>query len=110
MADMEMADVTVILKREYEDKLHEAVGMLESAGLAVSNTDNHMSIVEGSIEADKLKPLEHLPCVNYVRKVMSYGVEFPAGDPRDRNGGMGTSPDDLPPPSYLRRRMGKSYP
>lgn len=110
MPDMEMSDVTVILTRDYEEKLPEAVEMLKQAGLDVTNTNDDMSIVEGAIESYKVKALEHVPCVNYVRRVMSYDVEFPAGDPRDRNGGMGTTPDDAPAPPLLRRKMGKSYP
>ena len=106
--DAEISDVTIILKREYEDRMPEALEALKRAGMEVRSADENTSVVEGSIETCHVHGLEHLPAVQYVRKVMTYHVEFPEGDPRDRNKGMGASPDDLPPTTQ--RRLGKRYP
>src|SRR5881394_2665452 len=106
--DAEVCDVTVSLKREYEDKLQEAVEQLKKAGLEVRSADDDNSVVEGSLESCNLPTIEHLPCVQYVRKTMTYNAEYPAGDPRDRNQGLGSTPDDEPPPTH--RRLGKRYP
>src|SRR3954470_2664517 len=106
--DAEVCDVTVILKQAYEDKLQEAVDQLKKAGLKVESADDDNSVVEGSIESCNVHALEHLDCVQYVRKTMTYNTEYPAGDPRDRNQGMGSTPDDEPPPTS--RRLGKRYP
>jgi len=106
--DAEVCDVMVILKADYEDKMAEAVEQLKKAGMVVRNTDDDKSVVEGSLESCNVQALEHCNCVQYVRKVMTYNAEYPAGDPRDKNQGMGATPDDEPPPTS--RRMGKRYP
>jgi len=106
--DAELCDVTVILKKAYEDKMPQAIEQLKKAGLDVRSADDDNSVVEGSIESCHLHALEHLDPVQYVRKTMTYNTEFPAGDPRDRNQGMGSTPDDEPPPTC--RRLGKRYP
>jgi hypothetical protein len=106
--DAEVCDVTVILKREYEDRMAEAVEQLKKAGMQVRNADDDNSVVEGSIDSCNIHALEQLDAVQYVRKVMTYNAEYPAGDPRDKNQGMGATPDDEPPPTQ--RKMGKRYP
>jgi hypothetical protein len=48
--DAEVCDVTVILKKEYEDRMHDAVEQLKKAGMQVQSTDDDNSVVEGSLE------------------------------------------------------------
>jgi len=83
--DIEMTEVTVILDVRWEDKLAEAVTMLEAAGLRVIDTDDDTSVVNGDIPSDKVHDLEKLECVDYVRRVFTWSAEFPKDDPRDRN-------------------------
>jgi len=52
----------------------------------IRNVDENESVVEGSIDATKVKALEKLPCVEYVRVTFTYEAEYPPGDPRDING------------------------
>ena len=84
--DASYSDVVVILNPAYEDRLGEAVAMLQQLGLEVSSADDDHSVVEGVIDVMKLKALEELPCVDYVRRVFTYDANFPPGDPRDRDG------------------------
>ena len=83
--DAQMSDITVVLDKRWESDLEGAVKMLKDAGVEVRNADDDNSVVEGSVETYKLHALEKLDCVDYVRKVMSYDVNFPPGDPRDRD-------------------------
>jgi hypothetical protein len=83
--DAEMAEVTVILDRRWEDDLPGAIKMLENAGLRVIEANDENSVVQGDVEACKLHDLERLDCVDYVRKVFTWSAEYPKGDPRDRN-------------------------
>ena len=55
--DAEVCDVTVILKKEYEDRMHEAVEQLKKAGLQVQSADDDNSVVEGVIETSKVLAL-----------------------------------------------------
>jgi hypothetical protein len=84
--DCRMSDVIITLDKKYEDKLDEAVAQLKKAGLEVSNADDDNSVVEGTIDVDKVHGLEKLDSVDYVRTVFTYDCEFPPGDPRDTNG------------------------
>ena len=84
--DATFSDVVVILSAGYEDRLGEAVALLQQIGMEVSNADDDHSVIEGVIDVTKLKELEALPCVDYVRRVFTYDANFPPGDPRDRDG------------------------
>jgi len=83
--DIEMTEVTVILDVRWEDKLADAVVILQSAGLRIIEADDDKSVVHGDIPSDKVHDLEKLDCVDYVRRVFTWCAEFPKGDPRDRN-------------------------
>ena len=106
--DAQMSDVTVVLDKRWENDLNGACETLKQNGLQVRSADDDNSVVEGSLETCNVHALEKCDCVQYVRKGMTYNAEFPAGDPRDKNQGMGSTPDDEPPPES--RRMGKRYP
>jgi hypothetical protein len=106
--DAQITDITITLKKAFEDRLHDALEMLKAAGLDVSNADDDTSVIEGSVEISRLTIVEGLECVEYVRRVMTYNVDYPAGDPRDRNGCIDGACDDTPP--QINRKMGKSYP
>ena len=84
--DAQMSDITVVLDKRWESDLEGAVKILKDAGVEVHKADDDNSVVEGSIESCKVHELEKLDCVDYVRKVISYDVNFPPGDPRDRDG------------------------
>ena len=84
--DCNITEIIVILDKAYENNLAGAVKMLGESGMTIRNADDDNSVVEGEIESDKLHALEHLPCVDYVRKVFSYDANFPPGHPRDRDG------------------------
>ncbi len=81
--DAEMAEIVVVLDKAWEDKLADAVATLKSHGMDISNADDDRSVVEGTVDCTKLPELEHLPCVDYVRKVFTYTADYPTGDPRD---------------------------
>ena len=106
--DAQVEVLTIILKRGYEDRLAEAVAMLEKAGLHVTHANDDQSIVEGSTTSDKVHGIELLDCVQYVRKVTHYCADYPPGDPRDRNRDGAYSADVLC--HEPTRRMGKRYP
>jgi hypothetical protein len=84
--DARLSDVMVTLDRRWEDKLHDAVEQLKSAGLDIRNADDDNSMVEGTIDVCKVHDLEKLDCVDYVRTVFTYFADYPPGDPRDTDG------------------------
>ena len=84
--DATYAEIVVILDKAYEERLNDAVEMLKKAGMSVENADDDESVVCGQVDLEQLHALEHLECVDYVRKVFTYDANFPPGDPRDRDG------------------------
>jgi hypothetical protein len=83
--DVEMLEIVVILDKKYEENLAGAVEMLKGAGMNITSADDDNSVVEGDVEAGKLKALEALDCVDYTRVVFRWEAEYPADDPRDTN-------------------------
>src|SRR5438445_4446984 len=96
--DAEMTEVTVILRKDYEERLQDAVQMLTTAGMSITSADDENSVVEGAVESCRLPQIEQLECVQYVRRVMTYTADYPVGDPRDKDGAAGECPDVQPPP------------
>lgn len=84
--DGSYSDIIVILDRAYETRLDEAIGMLKTAGMTVDGINGDDGVVTGQAESGKVDALEHLPCVDYVRRTFTYDANFPPGDPRDRDG------------------------
>ena len=106
--DIEMAVVTVNL-RSASPTWDGHLQTLADHGLAITETNTNIHVVEGTIPLDKVHDLEKLDFVTYVRKQSHYSAEHEAGHPLDRNNGIGTTPDSVFP-AMARRRIGKQYP
>jgi hypothetical protein len=59
---------------------------LSGHGLSVREVVDDPPHVQGSIDASRIRPLDDLPGVEYVRTVFCYVVDYPPGDPRDTGG------------------------
>ena len=83
--DALVSDVTVVLDAAWgeEPRTTEALDKLRAAGLEIRDVDTDNSVVEGSVNYDKIRDLQNLDCVDYVRVVFTYVADYPAGDPRD---------------------------
>ncbi len=83
--DAQMSDVTVVLDKRWEDNLSGAVDHLKQAGLDVRSADDDNSVVEGTIESQKVNDLQKLECVDYVRTTFTWVADYPVGDARDKD-------------------------
>ena len=83
--DAQMSDITVVIDKRWEDNLNGAVEELKKAGVEVRSADDNNSVVEGVCESGKVKELEKLDCVDYVRTTFSWIADYPPGDPRDQD-------------------------
>jgi predicted metallo-beta-lactamase superfamily hydrolase len=83
--DAQMSDITVVLDKRWEAALAAAVEELKKAGVEVRSADDSNSVVEGVIESAKVRELEKLECVDYVRTTFSWIADYPPGDPRDQD-------------------------
>jgi len=83
--DAQMSDITVVLDKRWEDNLQGAVEELKKHGMEIRNADDDNSVVEGVVESAKVKDLQALDCVDYVRVAFSWNADYPPGDPRDQD-------------------------
>ena len=89
--DAEMTEVLVVLDELDDAHTIRVVELLKAKGLEVFKVDNDESIVDGTIESDKVKSLKDVESVRFVRSILTYTVDYPPGDPRDKDG---PDPDD----------------
>jgi hypothetical protein len=83
--DAQMSDITVVIDKRWENNLNGAVEDLKKAGVEVRSADDDKSVVEGVCESARVKELEKLDCVDYVRTTFSWIADYPPGDPRDQD-------------------------
>lgn len=84
--DAEMTEVLVVLDELDDEQTMRVVEMLKAVGLEVFKVDNDESVVDGTIESDKVRSLKDVEKVRFVRSILTYTVDYPPGDPRDKDG------------------------
>jgi len=84
--DAYMSEIVAVIDDEHCDDINVVVKRLSDAGVEVSKINPDEGVIEGLVEASKIKEIDDLPGVEYVRTVFTYAADYPVGDPRDRNG------------------------
>ena len=84
--DAELTEVVVVLDELDTDSTGQVVRRLQAIGLEVWKVDDDQSVVEGAIDAGKVHDLKQVEHVRYVMSVLTYTVDYPPGDPRDKDG------------------------
>jgi hypothetical protein len=70
-----ISDVIITLDKKYENRVNDAVDQLKTAGVRIDETDTDNDVVEGTVDVGKVRDLEKLDCVDYVRTVFTYDAE-----------------------------------
>lgn len=81
--DAEMAEVFIVLDREYESRLPEAIEKLTTAGVYIDHANDDQGVVEGTCNTRLIPDLKALPMVKYIRIGVTWWADYPKGDPRD---------------------------
>ncbi len=84
--DAYISDIVVVTTDEGGKQIDDTLTRLKSEGMEVQNVDKDQGVIEGSCPVAKVKTLDHLPGVSYVRSVFTYIADYPPGDPRDLDG------------------------
>jgi hypothetical protein len=84
--DAYMSEIVAVIDDKHCDDIDEIVGRLKKAGVEVSNINRSEGVIEGLVDASKVKEIDDLTGVDYVRTVFTYAANYPPGDPRDRDG------------------------
>ena len=85
-----MSDVVVVCDDPNPAALDPLAQSLKSLGCTVENIDRDNGVIEGTAPADKVKQIEKLPGVKYVRSVFNYVAENPGASAADKD----DDPDD----------------
>lgn len=94
--DARISDVMVTLDKKYHGKFNDVLAQLKKTGLDITSADNDNGVVEGTIDVVRVRDLEKLDSVDYVRTVFTYDADFPPGDPRDRDGNAAATTPAMP--------------
>jgi hypothetical protein len=86
LMDAYMCEIVAVIDDPSCDDMNAMVKRLEKAGVEVSKINPDEGVIEGLVEASKVKEVDDLPGVEYVRTVFTYAANYPPGDPRDRDG------------------------
>ena len=89
--DAVLSDITVVIRAEFVGSFKDVIEQLNILGVGISNVNEEVGVVEGTMDQTKVHGLNHLPFVQAVRTTFSYVADYPVGDPRDLDG---PEPDD----------------
>ncbi len=81
--DADISEVIIILHEEAGGTLDETLLKLMEWCVSIGEVDRDEAAVQASVESTKLKALEQLSFVKYIRRVFEYTADFPPGDPRN---------------------------
>lgn len=83
--DAAITDIVVILHGHTAGQTPDTVKRLKKAGMHIDHVDRDNGVVEGSVDAYKVRDLEKIEGVDYIRKVFTYYADYPREDPRDQD-------------------------
>ncbi|HTW95646.1 MAG TPA: hypothetical protein VMD30_12665 [Tepidisphaeraceae bacterium] len=75
--EMEVSDIVIVLDEEGCARIDDVVKRLKDLGTSISSVDNDNGVIEGTVDATKLKEIHKFPGVKYVRNVFTYIAELP---------------------------------
>ena len=84
--DAYMSEIVAVISDDCADEMDDMVKRLEDVGVEVSNVNTNEGVIEGLVEAAKVKEIDDMRGVDYVRTVFTYAANFPKGHPRDQDG------------------------
>jgi len=80
-----MSEIIAVIDDKYCDDLEKVVKQLKDEGVEIYKVNQNEGVIEGLVDASKVKQIDDLPGVEYVRTVFTYAANYPPDDPRDRD-------------------------
>ncbi len=81
--DAFISDIVITACDTPERSFESIVDSLKQAGVEIASFDKDQCFIEGSVDSGKVRALDAMPGVEYVRTVFTYVADYPPGDPRD---------------------------
>ena len=103
--DAFISDVVVTIDETPERTFDQMVDSLKSAGMQINDLCKDRCVIEGTVDSGKVRGIDDMPGVEYVRTVFTYVADYPPGDPpcASRAGSRWRPPGRSPP----RNRQGR---
>ena len=83
--DAYLSEIVAVIADQESDDLDAMAGRLRDAGVEVWQINRGEGVIEGLVDAQRVKQIDDMPGVEYVRTIFTYAANFPPGDPRDRD-------------------------
>jgi hypothetical protein len=83
--DAEMSDIYVVSDDPDPARLDALANTLKTLGCIIESIDRDNAVIEGTAPNDKVKQIEHLPGIKYVRSVFNYVAETPESNASDKD-------------------------
>jgi hypothetical protein len=83
--DVEVSDIVIVADEPAADKIDDLAVTLKSIGVEIETVDHDNGVIEGTVEAIRVKIIKETPGVKFVRVVFTYVADYPMGDPRNQD-------------------------
>lgn len=83
--DAYISDIIVVVAESPENPFDKVLGQVKQMGMQVESAKEDEGVIEGTVDAAKVKAIDDLPGVEYVRSIFTYIADYPPGDPRDQD-------------------------
>jgi hypothetical protein len=83
--DAYISDIVVVVAESADNPFDKVLDQVKNLGMHVESVNKDEGVIEGSVDAGKVKAIDDLSGVEYVRSVFTYIADYPPGDPRDQD-------------------------
>jgi hypothetical protein len=83
--DAFISDVVITACDTAEQPFDKTVEELKKQGMEIATANKDQCFIEGSVDSGKVRAIDDMPGVEYVRTVFTYVADYPPGDPRDKD-------------------------
>ena len=81
--DAFISDIIATIDETPDRPFDQTVEALKAAGMQINDVCKDRCTVEGTVDSGKVRQIDEMPGVEYVRTVFTYVADYPPGDPRD---------------------------
>ena len=83
--DAFISDVVITACDTPERSFDSVVEDLKKQGMEIATANKDQCYIEGSVDSSKVRAIDDMPGIEYVRTLFTYVADYPPGDPRDKD-------------------------
>jgi hypothetical protein len=81
--DALISDVVITSCDTPEHPFDKTVEELKKLGMEIGTCNKDQCYIEGSVDSGKVRTIDDMPGIEYIRTLFTYVADYPPGDPRD---------------------------